>query len=139
MKLNSNHTLYKQADATCSRTQLVLMLCDGVIRYAREAADHMRGQRWAEKGQAVDAAFECLTELRRGLNLREGGEAARSLDRMYDFLCTKLSLGNAARDPSQLDQVAVSMQEIRTSWLELFDRLKAEGKLLETEAAELAP
>lgn len=138
MKLNSNHAVYKQADATCSRTQLVLMLCDGVTRYCREAADHLRAQRWAEKGQAVDAAFECLAELRRGLNLREGGDAARNLDRMYDFLSTKLSLGNASRDPAQLDQVAASMQDIRTAWIELFDRLKAEGKLIETEAAEVA-
>ncbi len=138
MKLHSNHALYKQADATCSRTQLVLMLCDGVTRYTRDAAEHMRAQRWAEKGQAVDAAFECLSELRRGLNLIEGGEAARSLDRMYDFLSTKLSLGNVSRDPDQLDQVAASMHDIRTAWIELFDRLKNEGKLVETEAPDSA-
>jgi flagellar secretion chaperone FliS len=132
MKLDSSHTLYKQADAACSPSQLVLMLCDGVARYAHEAADHLRAERWPEKGKAVDAAYECLVQLRRGLDLAAGGESARSIDRMYDFLSTKLSLGNAARDPDQLDQVAATMHELRETWQQLFDRLKAEGKLVES-------
>ena len=131
MKVNSTHTLYKQADASCSQTQLVLMLFDGAIRYVREAADHLRAKRWADKGTAVEAAYECLAELRRGLDMKEGGEAAASLDRMYDLLCTKLTVGNAMRDPGQFEQVVESLKSLRSAWCELFDRLRKEGKLAE--------
>ena len=129
MKINSTHALYKQVDVSCSQTQLVLMLFDGAIRYTREAADHLRAQRWAEKGIAVESAFECIAELRRGLDLKVGGEAAASLDRMYDFLSTKLTVGNASRDPGQFEQVVESLNSLRDAWRELFERLRAEGKL----------
>jgi flagellar secretion chaperone FliS len=135
MKMNSTHSLYKQADVSCSQTQLVLMLYDGAIRYTREAAEHLRAQRWAEKGVAVEAAFECLAELRRGLNMNDGGEAATSLDRMYDFLSTKLTVGNAMRDADQFEQVTQSLTTLREAWIQLFEKLRAEGKLAETASA----
>lgn len=129
MKLNSTHSIYKQADVACSRPQLLLMLLDAASRYTREAAEHMRAQRWAEKGVAVEAAFQCLSELRNGLDHTEGGEAAVSLDRMYDFLITKLTVGNAAKDAAMFDQVVEAIQTLRQAWQELFSRLRAEGKL----------
>lgn len=129
MKLNTSHALYKTADAACSRPQLVLMLCDGAIRYSRRAAQCLRQQKWPEKGQAVESALECLAELRRGLDLQAGGDTAANLDRMYDFLATKLILGNAAREPEQFEQVAEAVKQTREAWAELFDRLRMEGKL----------
>jgi len=138
MKLNSNHTLYKQADVSCSKPQLVLMLLDGAIRFTREAAVHLRAGRWAEKGVAVDSAYECLTELRHSLDRDQGGDAAQALDRMYDFLCTKLTVGNAARDADQFDQIAQALRVLRDGWAELFERLQSEGKLREDTAPAAA-
>ncbi|HEY3295792.1 MAG TPA: flagellar export chaperone FliS [bacterium] len=135
MKLNSTHTIYKEADVACSRPQLVLMLLDAAGRYSREAASHLRAERWAEKGQAVDAAFECLAELRKGLDMTAGGEAAANLDQMYDFLITKLTIGNASRDAAQFDQVAQAVQTLRDAWEQLFERLRAEGKLVADDGA----
>jgi flagellar protein FliS len=134
MKLNSSHALYKQADVTCSPTQLVLLLLDGAIRYSREAMDHMQARRWAEKGVAVESALECLTELRKGLDRKQGGEAAMQVDRMYDLLITKITLGNATKDMSQFQQVIESLQSLKAAWQELFSRLQAQGKLLTEEA-----
>jgi flagellar secretion chaperone FliS len=131
MKLNTNHTIYKTMDVSCSETQLVLLLLDAAIRFTKEAAEHLRAGRWAEKGKAVDATMECLAELRKGLNMVEGGEAAANVDRMYDFLTTKLLMGNARSQPDQFDQVVASLESLRTSWHELFERLRSEGRLKE--------
>jgi flagellar secretion chaperone FliS len=131
MKLNTNHTIYKAMDVSCSETQLVLLLLDASIRFTKEAAAHLRAGRWAEKGKAVDSTMECLAELRKGLNMVEGGEAAANVDRMYDFLTTKLLMGNARSQPEQFDQVVVSLESLRTAWNELFERLRTEGRLKE--------
>jgi flagellar protein FliS len=139
MKLNSEHTLYKEADTACSPPQLTLMLYDGAIRYIREAVEHLRAGRLAEKGKAVESAFECLLELRRSLNRAEGGEMVETLDRTYDMLGTKLTVGNAERDTGQLEQVIRSLESLRGGWVELFDRLRAEGKLSQTSTFDLAP
>jgi len=130
MKLDSSHVVYKQADVACSPPQLVLMLLDAAGRYTREAAMHLRARRWAEKGKAVEAALECLGQLRQGLDLTSGGDSAVAVDRMYDFLKTKLTMGNITRDAAQFDQVADAIQSLRRSWQELFDRLRAEGKMV---------
>lgn len=136
MKLNSNHVTYQQADVACSQPQLVLILCDAAIRYVREAADHLTAGRWAEKGKSVDAAFECLSQLRLSLDHQNGGEIVENIDRMYDLLSTKLTLGNASRDPNQFNQVVKSLQTLRDAWSELFDRLRIEGKLHEASQME---
>ena len=139
MKLNNGHTLYKQADVACSSPQLTLMLYDGAIRYIREAVEHLRAGRLAEKGTAVESAFECLLELRGGLNRAQGGEMVETLDRTYDMLCTKLTVGNAERDTGQLEQVIRSLESLRAAWIQLFDRLRGEGKLTQTSTFDLAP
>lgn len=139
MKLNSEHTVYKQADVACSQPQLILMVYDAAIRYTREAMDHLKAGRWAEKGVAIDSAFECLMELRRSLNRAEGGEMVDTLDRMYDLLSTKLTIGNASRDPGQFEQIIESLSSLRAAWSELFERLRTQGKLTETATFDLAP
>ena len=139
MKLNSGQNLYKQADVSCSAPQLTLMLYDGAIRYIREAAGHLRAGRMAEKGRAVESAYECLSQLRHGLNRTEGKELTDTLDRMYDLLGTKLTLGNARRDIAQLEQVIRSLESLRSAWTELFDRLRSEGKLNSSDAFNPVP
>ncbi|MCC6477556.1 flagellar export chaperone FliS [bacterium] len=129
MKACSSFSTYRTMDVACSGPQLVLMLCDGAIRYTREAADHMHANRWEEKGRAIEAAIECLGELRKTLNASEDSEIVRQLDNTYSFLATKLTIGNTRKDISQLLQVADALSAIRTGWSELFDKLRAEGNL----------
>lgn len=138
MKVAPNFTTYRTMDAACSTPQLVLMLCDGAIRYTREAADHMYANRWAEKGRSVESAIECIGELRKTLNLSESTEIVRQLDNTYSFLSTKLMIGNSRRDISQLHQVADALTQIRSGWSGLFDKLKAEGTLPTAEFAAVA-
>jgi flagellar secretion chaperone FliS len=136
MKINTNHAVYKEHDATCSQAQLVLMIYDAAIRYTREAANLMMANRWAEKGKAVESAHECLAELRRSLNTKEGGEVAASLDKMYDLLSTKLLYGNVTKDVDQFYQIVKSLETLRDAWKESFDRLKQEGYFAESKMPE---
>ncbi len=133
MKANPVTTSYKIADASCSETQLVLLLLDSAIRYTREASEHLRNGNWQQKGQAVDSAMLCFRELRNSLDLKAGGESAEHIDRMYDFLATKVTVANIHKDPSQFDQVVHSLADIRSAWGELFERLRENG------TAESAP
>jgi len=129
MKVHTTDAIYRQHDVHCSGPQLVLLLCDGAIRYARDAADHLRHERWVEKGKAVELALECMHELRKTLNLADGSDFVKDLDRNYNLLASRLTLANTSRDPGQFEQAADAIQVIRDSWSELFDRLQTEGKL----------
>lgn len=129
MKACSSFSTYRSMDVACSGPQLVLLLCDGAIRYTRDAAEHMHANRWAEKGQAIEAAIECIGELRKTLNLSEDSEIVRQLDNTYSFLATKLTIGNTRKDISQLHQVADALTSIRAGWSDLFDKLRVDGSL----------
>jgi flagellar protein FliS len=135
MKLNTSHSIYRQLDTQCSSPQLVLLLCDGAVRFIREAKDHLIKEAWEKKGQAVESALDCIAELRKLLDFEHGGEVAHNIDRAYNTLSTKLTLGNLARDPQQFEQVADSLTTIRESWSELFRKLAAEGKLRDRDIA----
>ncbi|MCB9358040.1 MAG: flagellar export chaperone FliS [Calditrichaeota bacterium] len=139
MKVAPSFNTYRSMDAACSTPQLVLLLCDGAIRYTREAAEHMHANRWSEKGTAIESALECIGELRKCLNLSENSEFVAQINQTYSFLATKLSIGNASRDISQLHQVADALTNIRAAWSELFDRLRQEGKLPSGEFAPMVP
>lgn len=129
MKVAPNFSTYRSMDVACSTPQLVLMLCDGAIRYTREAAEHMHENRWSEKGVAIESAIECIGELRKTLNATENSDIVKQLDRTYSFLSTKLIIGNTRRDISQLHQVADALAQIRSGWADLFDKLKSEGAM----------
>ncbi len=135
MKVAPNFSTYRSMDAACSTPQMVLMLCDGAIRFTREAAEHMHENRWSEKGKAIESAIECIGELRKTLNLSENSEVVLQLDKTYSFLSTKLMIGNSRRDISQLHQVADALSQVRSGWATLFEKLKAEGQLSNPELA----
>jgi flagellar secretion chaperone FliS len=136
MKVNTNHAVYKEHDAACSQPQLILMIYDGAIRYTKEAAEHMQAKRWAEKGIAIDSAFACIAELRRALNMRDGGDVAESLDKMYDFLCTKLTIGNLEKDIDQFNQIVKCLEVLRGAWQDAFDQMKRDGQFAESKLPE---
>lgn len=129
MKLNSEHDSYRRHDVNCSTPQLVLMLHDAAIRHLREAADSLVNRQWEKKGQSVEAARNCISELRRLVNPDGPDQISETLDRMYDLLAAKLLVGNAFKDPEQFNQIVASLRTIRSSWEELFERLRAENKL----------
>lgn len=131
MKLTSISDQYKVQDTACSSPQLVIMLLDGAIRYCREAASYLRTNNWAEKGKAVEAAQVCLIELRNGLNHSEKNDIVQHLDKVYDFLTTKITYGNLSKDPVQFEQVADALLDIRNGWQTLFEKLKSDGSLAE--------
>jgi flagellar protein FliS len=120
---------------TASPMELVLMLYDECIRSLEkaEAAFDIAGP---ERIEAVNNtllhAQDIITELAVSLDFEKGGEIAKNLQRLYDFMVNHLSYANVNKAPKAVSDVRKMMTELRDAWREI---AKQESAREETPAA----
>jgi flagellar protein FliS len=111
---------YRTVDAQSrSPLELVVMLYDGAIRFLGDAVDaEQRKDVWA-RARAVSKALAIVGELRSTLNLEEGGDMALDLDRLYDYMMTRLLEVSTKRDTSGLQEVQQLLVTVREGWVQV--------------------
>ncbi|AHK79444.1 flagellar protein FliS [Ectothiorhodospira haloalkaliphila] len=96
--------------------RLIEMLLDGgVDRLAQAKGAIARGDRRG-KVKLIDKAFNIIGGLRGGLDMDRGGDIARNLDDLYDYMQRRLTLANAHDDVEGLDEVISLLNEVREGW-----------------------
>jgi len=106
----------KNRMATATPAQLVAMLLDGLIATMRRAADAESSGRRSEASQQLVKAQRIVTELRCSLNFDGGGDIARELDRIYDYLWNQLVAANVRRDPLLVMRCVELVVPLREAW-----------------------
>ena len=106
--------------------QLVTMLLDGALERIAEArgaierieqaADGFSADEVAAKGEAIGKAIAILDSLRVTLDHEQGGEIARNLSGLYDYMTRRLLEANTATDAKMLAEVAALVKEIKAAW-----------------------
>ena len=74
---------------------------------------------WWRGPSALSKALGIVGELRNTLNLDEGAELALELDRLYDYMMTRLLDLTTKRDASGLEEVQRLMVTLREGWVQL--------------------
>lgn len=103
---------------TAPPEQLILMLYDGAIRFARsarraiEAGDRQKAHRDLTRTQDV------ISELISSLDLEAGGEIAANLYRLYRYLYQRLVQANVGKKVEPIDEVIHLITELREGWYE---------------------
>jgi flagellar secretion chaperone FliS len=70
--------------------ELVVMLYDGAIRFVGEARDAIVRNDVHARIEATRRALDIVTELQNTLDVEQGGDIARELDRLYTYMAAKL-------------------------------------------------
>lgn len=113
---------YRQVHVTtASPGSLVLQLLDGAIRFVRQATRALDRDDIAGFARAESRAHAIVAELRQALDHEIGGEVARNLDRLYDFILRHLSAGLAQRDRGHLAAVDGLLSTIRDGFAGAID------------------
>jgi flagellar protein FliS len=73
-----------------SPMELVVMLYDGAIRFVGEAREAIVRKDVSARTQATRRALDIVSELQMSLNVKDGGEIARELDRLYTYISGKM-------------------------------------------------
>jgi flagellar protein FliS len=112
--------------AAASPQRLIVMLYDGALAALVEARAHVQAGRTAQKGRALGKAISIVHEgLKAALDVSQGGDIARSLMDLYDYVGRRLLLANLRDDVALIDEATRLLTELRGAWATLAERTPA--------------
>ncbi|MFZ2448697.1 MAG: flagellar export chaperone FliS [Syntrophobacteraceae bacterium] len=113
------NTYHKTAIETAEPLQLVVLCYDAAIRDLTEAkALHDKGG-MDEAYVKIRHAQDIITELLVGLDYERGGDIARNLNRLYNFILRQLIGINSRQDTSIYGHLIKILSELRGAWEEI--------------------
>jgi flagellar secretion chaperone FliS len=111
---------YEQTQVvTSSGVQLIVLLYDSAIQSMELAKREIQAKNVREKARHIGRAIAIVGELNSVLNLEQGGEIARSLRRVYDYILMELVEANARNNAQKLEAPLRCLGTLREAWREV--------------------
>lgn len=114
------------AVTTATPGHLVLMLFDGALRFLTTALHGFHKESIAERNEQIHnnliKAQNILMELQASLDLRVGGEFAKTMYGLYGFMLDQLQKANLAKEAAPITTVEGLLGEIRDSWAQMLEQ-----------------
>ena len=111
---------YRRTVATSSSPlELVVRLYDGAIAFVLEARDGIARKDVHARTRAVSRALAIIAELQNTLNVKDGGEVARELDRLYAYMSARLFDVTARADDEAAKEVQKLLTTLREGWSQI--------------------
>ena len=111
---------YQQTQVmTSSRVQIVVLLYDAAIQSIELARAGIESNNLNEKGRFLGRAISIIGELNSVLDFEQGGEIARSLHRLYEYMLNELVTANARNDARNLEGPLRCLTTLREGWREI--------------------
>ncbi|MBI5454412.1 MAG: flagellar export chaperone FliS [Deltaproteobacteria bacterium] len=110
---------------TADKVRIIIMMYDGVLRFNRCAQKAIADKDIASRSHYLNKSLAIVSELANSLNMEEGGEIARNLERLYDFAQSHLTKANLTNDGSAIEAVNRVMGELKAGWEAIANQEKA--------------
>jgi flagellar secretion chaperone FliS len=104
---------------TASPVQVIVLLYDGTIQAMKLAQVGIRTHNQADKARFIGRAIRVVSELSATLNMEQGGDVAKDLHRLYEFVLYELTQANLRDQPERLDAPIRCFNLVREAWVEL--------------------
>ena len=99
-----------------SPLELVVMLYDGVLRFAGDARAAIDRNDLPGKREAISRTLAIVAELQNTLDMQAGGTVATQLDGLYTYVNTRLLEANMQGDGAALDEIVRLLTPLRDAW-----------------------
>ena len=96
--------------------KIVQMLMAGAIERLIQGKAAMQAGNIPVKGERLGKALDIIISLRSCLSMDDGGDIAKNLDQLYEFMITQISAANHKNDPQPIDDVVDIIREIKGAW-----------------------
>ena len=111
---------YRKATVdTSDNVRLVSLLFDGAVNFLKVARGKMDQHDIAGKGIYLGKVTAIVGELNSSLNMEQGGEIAKNLRRLYDFVLDRLLKANLKNDTVALGEAERVLEILRSGWKEM--------------------
>lgn len=110
---------YQQTQVqTASPEKLLIMLYDGAIQFLNKAKAGIANKNIEETHNNIIGAQRIISEFMNTLDLNTGGDVARNLYSLYEYLNHRLVQANMKKDESILDEVLGHLKDLKHTWEE---------------------
>lgn len=117
----------KEVVDNASPHALIKMMMEGALDRIASAKGFMERGSIPEKGKQIGWAISIIDGLRVSLDKSAGGELAENLERLYDYMMTRLLDANVKNEPAYLDEVSGLLREVKGAWDAIPDELANPG------------
>jgi flagellar protein FliS len=98
--------------------QLITLLYDGAIEALKQARMHIEAKHIEQKGRLINKAISIINEgLLASLNVEAGGDLARNLAGLYDYMTFCLVTANRTNNVKPVDDVIKLLGDLREAWV----------------------
>jgi len=117
---------YKKTSVeTASREQILLMLYQAAIKNCKKAIDAIDNKDIAKKGEYIGKMQDIIVELSNSLDFEVGGDVAKELESLYDYLMYSSTQANINIDKQPLEACLNVLNTLYEGWTEAIKTLKA--------------
>jgi flagellar protein FliS len=106
----------EQAILNADPVELIRVIYKQAIVWVREARQHLRNKRIAERSAAIMRAYANLAELIASLRPEKAPELARLLRRLYVYMQQRLLQANQQQADGPLEEVLGLLVELEDAW-----------------------
>lgn len=114
---------------TASPEKILIMLYNGAINFLKKAKIAFDASNKIEAHNHIIAAEKIIMEFMTTLDMDLGGEMAKNLYALYDYLYNRLVEANMKNKPEILDEVISHLVKLRDTWnkaIEISNKEKAQ-------------
>ncbi|ULA63099.1 MAG: Flagellar secretion chaperone FliS [Nitrospira sp.] len=104
---------------TSSRVQIVVLLYDAAIHSIELTRRAIDTNNFSDKARFIGRAISIVGELDSVLDYEQGGDIAKSLHRLYDYMLSELIEANAKHMSARLDGPTRCLTTLREAWKEV--------------------
>ncbi|MCR8632394.1 flagellar export chaperone FliS [Paenibacillus radicis (ex Xue et al. 2023)] len=106
----------ENAIQTASPAQLLIMLCDGAIRFSKLAIQDIQKQQYVEANLHINKVQDIINEFI--ITLDNSSPVAEGLLRLYDYFLYRLLQANTKKEVEPIEEVIQYFVELKETWIQ---------------------
>ncbi|MFN8614858.1 MAG: flagellar export chaperone FliS [Vampirovibrionales bacterium] len=117
---------YKSTEiTTASPEELLIMLYDGAIRFLKIAKKAMLAKDIEKTHNHLIKAQRILSEFMLTLDMEAGGDIAKNLYALYEYLHFRLVHANIKKDTAAIDEVIGHLEPLKKTWEQAIEQARS--------------
>ena len=114
----------KTAGSTDSKEQILLMIYQAAIKNCNKAIEAIEAKQIAQKGEYIGKLQDIVIELNNSLDFEVGGDIAKELSSLYDYMLFASTQANIKIDAEPLQGCLSVLNTLYEGWSEAIKSLK---------------
>ncbi len=119
---------YKKTSVeTASKEQILLMLYQAAIKNCKKAIEAIDQKNLPKKGEYIGKMQDIVVELSNSLDFEVGGDVAKELASLYDYILYSSTQANIKIDKTHLEGCLKVLNTLYDGWAEAIKNLKTQA------------